>query len=74
MAEVFDNLQLAQEARSTQDCERQRELADHPSALVLWNLVRNSALCEAARAIIGDTRVQDLMNLTEEAVRDVYGE
>lgn len=72
MSEGSDNLQLAEEARSTPDCSRQRELALHPSALVLWNLARNEFLCDDARSIIGEDRVRDLLNLTEEAVRGVY--
>lgn len=71
---MSDNLELAQEARSTNDCGRQQQLADHPSALVLWNLIRNPAFCDAARLIIGESRIRDLMSLTEEAVRDVYHE
>lgn len=70
----YSNLELAKEARTTPDCERQQELAEHPSALVRWNLVRNLSLCQSAREFIGEAEVVRLLQLTEESVRNVLDE
>lgn len=47
-----DNITLMDEARITKDCERQLELASHPSALVHRALLQNPSLCEQARKFL----------------------
>ena len=65
---------LAKEAMTTRDCERQQQLASHPSAIVRWHLVRNHALCDAALGIIGGDEVQRLRTLAEDQLHDALGE
>ena len=53
-SEQPSNLDLIKEAGETADCQRQSELAEHPSYLVRRALAKNRALCLGAAEILGD--------------------
>jgi len=54
MTDKPSNAELAHEAFQTANCERQQELASHPSFTVRQKLARNKRLCAAAAEILGD--------------------
>lgn len=55
MTEGPTNLELAEEASKTSNHQRQCELAEVPSEVVLKALHDNPHLCDAARAILDHT-------------------
>lgn len=52
--EAPSNIELAREAGHTENCERQAELAGHPSLVVRQALARNRFLCADAIEVLGD--------------------
>lgn len=67
------NLELAREAAVTSDCERQCELAEMGSAVVLSALRRNSHLCERAEELLrqAEQKIQgDIASAVGEVVAD----
>lgn len=72
MSEAPTNIQLAEEASSTLNDERQCELACHPSAVVKNALGKNPHLCDQARAILDRTAA--LQQETAKATTATLGE
>lgn len=67
------NLDLIREAGSTGDCQRQAELAEHPSHLVRRALAKNKALCQLAAEILGD-ELEELRTDTKDQIGETLSE
>jgi hypothetical protein len=66
------NTELAKEAVTTKDTERQQQLAKHPSAIVRWHLAQNQNLSsEAIDALGGLMEVERLRKITSDAVGSI---
>ena len=57
-SDIPENTDLIREAASTTSCERQIELADHPSALVLDALSKNPYLCDHLKGRMEEIRAK----------------
>jgi len=67
--ELPSNTDLIKEARTTNDCNRQVQLAGHTSDLVRAALTKNPSLCESALDELGD----DLEKLRRVASKKLNG-
>lgn len=64
------NIDLAREAESTKDCERQVVLAAHPSEIVRMSLAKNPVLCDDAVKALGD-EIETLRRKAREVIEGI---